>query len=174
MPLIIKDEKRFEEVSINNHIGICVGVWDLGHQVSEYKGEKSVKRKIVIRWEVNEDIESEGPYKGKKKTINGYYTHSLGSLSNLRKMLTSWLGGLTDQDVKNGFDVESLVGRSGMVNVVLSEKGTPKVGSVTKLPQGLQVFEPDTLKDFGEEPPEWILKQRVKNAEELTASGLSS
>ena len=93
------------------------------------------------------------------KTVPRFYTASLNEKSNLRATIEALIGG--PLVIKNGesFDLESLIGRNCMVNLVRSVKDGQEtsycdVKAVMPLMVGLSpmVRQPQTL-------PEWIVKK---------------
>lgn len=170
MPLIIKEEinNRIELPTEDNHVAVCVGVWDVGKQRTEYNNEIKIKQKVMFRWEIDEEITQEGEYKGKKKCINKFYTYSFHQKSRLRQDIESWIGSL-GETVKTGFDLEDLVGKACMLNIVHNNAPNNKtyanVKDIAKLPKGLKAFAPDNL--YQDNEPEFVDKIRASNRETL-------
>lgn len=57
--MILKENgggKEFEQASSGNHIARCVGLIDLGTQQSEYQGKTTYARKIVVRFELPNEL----------------------------------------------------------------------------------------------------------------------
>lgn len=170
MTIILKEEKGpvVEIPSEENHLAVCIGVWDMGKQRTDYNGEEKINHKLLIRWEIDEDI-TEGEYEGKKKCINKFYNMSLHEKSTLRGQIEAWTGKLTPVELA-GYDVESLVGKACMLNVIHNENNGrtyANVASVSKVPKGLTVFEADNLDEYMKKEPEFIQKIRDKFAESL-------
>ena len=170
MALIIKEENVSSGIELpteDNHVAVCIGVWDVGKQKTEYNGEIKIKHKVVFRWEINEEITQEGEYKGKKKCINKFYTYSFHPKAQLRNDVESWIGSLGDA-VYTGFDLELLVGQSCMLNVIHNTsngKTYANVSSISKLPKGLPSFEPDN--NYIDNEPDFVNKIRASFAETL-------
>lgn len=131
--------KEFESAPIGNHIARCIGMIDLGTQEGEYQGKTTYARKIVIRWELPNELMSEGDFAGKPFIISKFYTASLSEKANLRKDLASWRGRDFTADELKGFDSKNLLDKPCMVNVTHNEKNKAKVSGVTPIPKGLQV-----------------------------------
>lgn len=100
------------------HPAICVDVIDLGEEETPFldprTGQKKKAPKIKIVWQLH-PLDEHGNVvlrvDGKPFRVNQFYTLSLGSKANLRKDLEAWRGKpFTDDDLKNGFDVEVLIG----------------------------------------------------------------
>ena len=67
-----KQQTEFQQPPEGTHVARAVGIIDLGTQVGEYAGERTVRHQIVIRWELpHETIDVDGKpmpmaqYKGK-------------------------------------------------------------------------------------------------------------
>ena len=169
-PLYIEEVKQkttFQIASENNHVAMCAGVWDLGLQRSEYKGEYKVKRIVLIRWEIDEEIEADGEYKGKHVTVDGYYNISYHPESNITKIIKSWLGDVPFNSTD--FDFRSLPGTSCMLNIVHNVRNDityANIAGVSKLPNKLP---PITLDfDATKDPdPEFIARKRTENLESM-------
>lgn len=93
---------------------ICVDVFDAGPTETPW----GAKDKTMIVWELAEQhTEHEGPFR-----INRKYTTSLHEKSNMSKDLESWRGrGYTDQERKEGVDLERLIGVGCYLNVIHHE-----------------------------------------------------
>lgn len=171
MPLIVKEEKGQDvnfKPSENNHLAVCVGVWDIGYSKTEFNGEVKIKQKVLFRWEVDEKITS-GEYEGKYKCINKTYNLSFHEKSTLRKDLESWRGKFTPEELK-GFDLEELVGANCMLNILYNEnagKVYANISSISKTPKGLEVFTPDNL--YKDIVPEFVESYRDRNRASMTA-----
>ena len=104
---------------------------DLGTQRSEYQGEVSWKRQILVSWEVPSELSNSGePF-----LISKFYTLSLHEKSNLGKDLTAWRGRAFTELEKQQFDITALLGVPCMLNIVEGRNGNTKVGSVMPLPK---------------------------------------
>lgn len=169
MPILITKEEGnvIQELpSEDNHVAVCIGVWALGKKRTEYKGEVSIKEKILIRWEIDEEMKS-GEYAGLKKCINKYYNMSIHKDSNLTQDIESWMGSI-DQYLNDSeppaMDLEILIGKACMLNIKHNEangKTYANVMNVSKLAKGLNPFEPDNLHTPETPDPEWVEKIRA-------------
>lgn len=163
MVLIANEGKRVDFTKDNpspgQHVAVCIGVWDIGWHESEWKGQKRLNHKILIRWEIDELIDG-GEYHGKHKTINQRYNLSLGEKSILRKDLLGWRGkDLTTQELKDGFDLEAMIGQSCMINVAhvtKNDKTYANIQSISPLFKGVKSFTPDNKWDGS--APDWVKK----------------
>lgn len=170
--------KEFEAAPTGNHVARCVGIIDLGTQEGDYQGKTTHARKVVIRWELPNELISEGDWAGKPFVVSKFYTASLSEKANLRKDLAGWRGRDFTPDELAGFEAKNILDKPCMVNVIHNEKGKAKVAGVSPVPKGMQVpgrvnnlvyfslepdeFKPavfDALSDFYQEQirksPEW-------------------
>ena len=122
---------KFVGVSTGVHKARCVRMIDLGTQRSEYQGEVSWKRQILVSWEVPSELSNSG----EPLLISKFYTLSLHEKSNLGKDLTAWRGRAFTELEKKQFDITALLGVPCMLNIVESRNGNTKVGSVMPLPK---------------------------------------
>lgn len=173
MPLYVKkpDNKgSFELMPAGIYQAVCYGVWDLGNQKTVWNGQEKTQHKVVISWEINKTIESEGEYKGKRFVISNRYTFSLSEKSNLRKHLESWSGQSLKEYEDKGFDLEQLIGKNCMISIIHNEKGDKtyaNVSAVLGCPDGTQKMIPENTT----EPPEWVKKiqaEQVRGVEQAT------
>ena len=139
MKLTDKGGKEFESAPIGNHLGRCIGMIDIGTQQGDYQGKTTHARKIVVRFELPNELISEGDWAGKPFTVSKFYTASLSEKANLRKDLVSWRGREFTEDELRGFDAKNILDKPCMVNVTHNEKGKAKVSGITPIPKGMQV-----------------------------------
>jgi hypothetical protein len=131
--------KEFEAAPIGNHVARCIGLIDLGTQQGEYQGKTTHARKIVLRWELPNEVMSEGEWAGQPFMVSQFYTASLSEKANLRKVLESWRGKPFTPEELMGFDSKNLLDKPCMVNITHTEKGKAKVASVAQVPKGMTV-----------------------------------
>lgn len=179
MPLIVKPKinkdtnKQIELASEDNHVAVCVGVWDMGNTAITFTATKETKilHKILIRWEIDEDIQQEGEYKGKKKCVDKTYNFTFHEKSNLRRDVESWIGKLPDDVIMKGYDLENLIGQPCMLNIVHNkdEHGNTwvNVNNISKLPKGLQPFITDNLEAYRQQEPAFVQNRRDGYAQKL-------
>lgn len=130
--------KDFEQASAGNHVARCVGMIDLGTQQSDYQGKTTHARKIVLRFELPNELIADGEYAGRPFIVGKFYTASLSEKANLRKDLESWRGRPFTPEELAGFDSKNILGKPCMVNVVHTEKGKAKIASIAPIPKGMQ------------------------------------
>lgn len=130
--------KDFEQASAGNHVARCVGMIDLGTQQSDYQGKTTHARKIVLRFELPNELIADGEYAGRPFIVGKFYTASLSEKANLRKDLESWRGRPFTPEELAGFDSKNILDKPCMVNVVHTEKGKAKIASIAPIPKGMQ------------------------------------
>lgn len=166
---------NYEPVPEDNHVGILIGVTDLGTHQESYQGQapKTV-RKIRLQWELPHVKRTDGS----TATISAQYNLSFHEKSSFRQMLDKWLGANWHAGLK-GKGLEELIGLPGMVNVeVKPDRNDPSgqktfsvITAVTKLPKGMTppVATKDTFYldlDDKHLPP----KLSMRDAEKIRAS----
>jgi hypothetical protein len=139
MKLTDNGGKEFEQPPIGNHVARCIGMIDLGTQQGDYQGKTTHARKIVLRWELPNELISEGEWAGKPFVVSQFYTASLSEKANLRKVLESWRGKPFTPEELMGFDSKNLLDKPCMLNVTHTDKGKAKVASVAQVPKGMTV-----------------------------------
>ncbi len=99
------------------HLGICFQIVGLGNQ--EFKG--NVTPRVWIGFELPDVL-----IKGKPMTIGKEYALFVGGKSKLGEMLKSWRGKpFTDEEME-AFEVTSIAGKIGQVNVTAKESDRSK------------------------------------------------
>ena len=119
---------EYPKVPTGVHNARCVRVIDLGTQRSDYGGNITFKRQVLIIWEVPDQMSNDQPM-----TISKFYTLSLHEKSNLGMDLVSWRGRPFTETEKKGFDITKLIGITCQLNVMHNEKGKEKISSVMPL-----------------------------------------
>lgn len=130
---------NFEPIPADNHVGVCIGVLDMGtHEESFQGGPARVVRKIKVQFELPGVVRTDG----KAAIISATYNCSMNEKATFRKVLDAWLGvGWTD--LYRGRPWDFLIGLPAMV---LVESGPGKrdpgrtvtwIGTVAKFPKGL-------------------------------------
>lgn len=127
----------FEQPPAGNHIARCYQVVDLGTQEGEFEGKKNSARKVSIRWELCNELMTEGEMAGKPFSVGKIYTASLNEKATLRAHLESWRGRAFTEAELMGFDPAKVLGAACMVNVGMTPKNKAKVLSVAAVPKGM-------------------------------------
>ena len=100
------------------HRAVCVDVVDLGMVTQSFNGDERTRRKLNLVWQI-EASKQEDAGVSRRPLVSRRYTASLHPKASVRKDLESWRGGaLSPEELRQGFDFESLVGRPAMVQVV--------------------------------------------------------
>jgi hypothetical protein len=143
------DAPRYPSVSVGVHKARCVKIIDLGTQKSDFNGEVSWKRQVLIIFETPEEHNSEG----QPLTISKFYTLSLHEKANLGNDLTSWRGRAFSEAEKQSFDISKLLGVPCLLNV-MDKNGKSKISSIMPMKKGDPIAEQVTpsvvfsLEDF--------------------------
>jgi len=147
MSLTVKESGgTFVPCPAGSHLGICVGIIDLGTQVSpfndELTGEPKMNKQVFIQWELpNELMANDEPF-----TIGRFYTASLSEKANLRKDLQAWRGREFTAEELDGFSLKNILGKACLLSVIHYTKKNgsagAKVGSVMQLTKGTDIPKP--------------------------------
>lgn len=126
------------------HPAVCCDVVDLGVMKVVYAGKEKAQHKIRIVWQLDEADATGKPFRVQQR-----YTLSLHEKAALRKDLESWRGKpFTEEEIKDGFDIEKLIGVGCFLNVMHEAKGTTmyaNVKAIMRLPKGVQS---PTVRDY--------------------------
>lgn len=129
--------KEFAQAPTGNHVARCVKVIDLGTQRKEWEGKVSVQRKVMIGWELPNELIPDGDAAGKPFVVSGIYTASISEKATLRGMLTAWRDRDFSPDELKEFEIRKILGAPCMLSVVKSAKGKSVVGGVASMPKGM-------------------------------------
>lgn len=122
------------------HVAVCYRLIDLGTQKTEYQGETKTQRKIMLSWELADELMEDGrPF-----TVSKRYTLSSHEKSTLRAHLEAWRGKAfteAELDPTNpaGFNIKNILGKGCLLSVVHNTKDGKtyaNVGSLSKLIKG--------------------------------------
>lgn len=164
---------KLPPVEPGTYMAICVGIYDLGEQQTEWKGKTRYSNQIMFTFELaGETIEVDGEMKPRQ--LSRSFAVSTSNKAGLRKFLTSWRGqAFTDEEIKQ-FNTDTMLGRPAMIQVVLNDTGEyANIDGVMRLPKGmtaptteseLYCFNIDEWDDKTFETlPEWI-QEKIKNS----------
>jgi hypothetical protein len=127
----------FKSAPAGTHVARCIRLIDIGTQHGEYQGKRTVRRQIIVMWELpNELMDGDEP---KPFVCSKFYTASLSEKANLRKDLEAWRGRAFSNEELAGFDLKTILGKPCMLSIVEKDGGGTKVGGVMSLPKGMQV-----------------------------------
>lgn len=159
--MIVKASNNFvkEWISEGTHDAVCYALYDLGFQEGEYKGKKTINRKLVLAWQVKEKIEGNGDYQGKHKVCYRQLTASLGEKAELRSILVSWRGKQFSEEELQGFDLSKLIGAKCRLSIAHKYDAYGNVtginiSQVLKATPQHSNFTPDKIDKI----PKWIME----------------
>jgi hypothetical protein len=140
---------NYEPVPADNHVGILIGITDLGTHMESYKGAPpKPKRKIRLQWELPDVTRADGS----TATISAKYTYSMHENASFRQVLDKWLGAGWPEQHK-GQSWEFLLEMPAMVQVEqVKEEGDSDrvfsvVAGVSKVPARLANDLPKATRD---------------------------
>jgi len=134
---------------------VCYALFDLGTHDSDYQGNVTEKREVVLIFEIPSlriEYEKDGEKLEGPKVISKRYTWSMHEKANLRKDMETWRGkSFTDLEAAD-FDFEQLLGANCIIQVMHKEKSNgdkyAKIGSITKTLKGMEKLNPENPKGF--------------------------
>jgi hypothetical protein len=120
-------------------VGRCMKLIDLGTQHSEFYKKSS--RKVILSFELPQLLHKGGNFDAQPFILSKRYTLSHNEKSTLRQDLESWYGrtfNTVDLNKAGGFDLERLLGRYALLNIVHTEDGQfANIKSINPLAQGM-------------------------------------
>ena len=134
---------NFQPTPAGNHVAICYRFIDLGTQLVEWKGTQKTQRKVLVSWELPNELMAEGEKIGQPFTIGKKYTWSMHEKATLRHDLESWRGrGFTEDDFAgpNRFNVKNIIGKPCMLSVVHETKEGntySNIMTIAAMPKGI-------------------------------------
>lgn len=162
------------------YLAVVVGVYDLGTQSG---GQYGPNHQILVTFELHR---KRGPAKdkaGRVFLISNFYNLSFGEGSNLRKDVEKILGRkFTDAEAKDGFDVETLLGKACRLQIEHKTKdGKTRaiIGGLMSLDEDDPTpetesdevyYEIDSSRTVPDSIPDWIGKL-IRRSKEFGGSG---
>ena len=135
MPIYAKAGASFTPAPAGAHPAVCCDVVDLGDITIEYQGKAKTQHKIKIVWQI-EELRADGhPHQIRKQ-----YTLSLHDKASLRKDLEAWRRKQFTEEELRGFDVEQLLDKPCLLNVIHREANGntyANVSAIMRLPKGM-------------------------------------
>lgn len=159
----------FELTPAGTHAAICYRLIDLGTQKQVFGSDTKNIHKILISWELPDELMTDGrPF-----TIHSRYTLSLHEKAKLRADLESWRGRAFTEAELEGFDLENLLGKGCLVNVVHTEnngKTYANIRALTPLPKGMRVpaTTENPLVSFSLQDPDWAAFEALSDGLQTT------
>lgn len=139
MPTAKEASKTFTPVPAGSHIGRAVSCISLGTQPAQ--GEFLATFKVLLAWEVPDEIIKDQDGNEKPMIISKEFSLSLGKKSNLRRDLEGWRGREFTADELKGFQVENVLDKPCMLNVIHKTSSAGNVyaviSSISALPKGV-------------------------------------
>lgn len=131
------ERTEFEMAPADNHVATCYMVCDLGLHEQEWQGNTTLKRRVRLAWELGEVMRDGRPF-----SVSKEYTLSLNEKATLRHDLEAWRGRAFTEDELAGFDLQNILGKTCLVNVVHQSKRDgsgmyARVAGVSRLPKGM-------------------------------------
>lgn len=138
-PIIATAGESFTPAPAGVHQAVCVDCVDKGLLPNSFR-PGTTQHKIVLAWQIEECRDD-----GKRFLVYKRYTCSLNEKATLRKDLESWRGKPFTRDEEMGFDVESVIGANGLINIQHNEsngKTYANVVAVMPLAKGMAKIKP--------------------------------
>lgn len=131
---------EFEIAPQGAHVARCCKIIDLGtHEDPKFKKKRHL---AWIFWELPNTQQERASAGGDPFVVGNRYTLSHNEKATLRQHLESWYGRQFDDrqlDEAGGFDLERLLGRPALLNIVHSQDGKyANVRAVMPLPRGTE------------------------------------
>lgn len=174
MPLLARETGGdFELVPEGVHNAVCTKIIDLGMQESTYNGVTSLKRKVLIEWEIDGEKRKDGePF-----LVAARYTLSLGKNSQLRKVLQGWRGKAFTKEELAGFDLEKVLGAPCQIQIVHNDasNGNTYANVENVMPLGKGVARPspsgETLIYSCDAPDRSVLEKLSEKLGDIVTTG---
>jgi hypothetical protein len=124
------NDRQFELPPAGTHQAVCNKVIDLGTQSSTYMGKPKRQHKVLLAWELAEELMSDGrPF-----MIQQRYTWSMSDKAALRRDLESWRGQpFAEKDFQgpHRFDIKNILGKNCLLTVMHTEKDGKHYANIT-------------------------------------------
>ena len=129
----------FELAPEGMHVARCFKIVDLGTHFNPAFAKEI--HKVGVYFEMPKTLQKEGSNAGRPFIIKQDFTLSHHKKALLRITLENWYGKRFDTkalDAAGGFDLEKVLGRAGLLNIVHSEDGKyANITTVNPLPDGM-------------------------------------
>ncbi len=133
LPMPANNDIEFTPPPAGTHRSVCYRVIDLGTQQIEWNNQVKHQHKILISWELSDELMTDGEKAGLPFTIHQRYTHSSSDKATLRKHLESWRGKAFEESDfgPGGFELSSLQGVPCLLSVVHAYKNNKTYANIT-------------------------------------------
>ena len=179
------EHTEFAKVEPGTYMARCISMIEIGHVTTEFNGEKKKVHKVMLTWELPEELavfnEDKGP---EPYVVSKTYTLSMHEKSTLRKDLESWRGkGFTELEAAK-FDITKLLGVPCLLTVTHQPGKTDPtktyvvVASISRLMKGQECPPPvNPSKVLSFDDFDWsvyeglsdYMKDRIKESDEFKA-----
>lgn len=175
---------NYSPIEAGNYTARCFQMVHIGTVEETIQGQTKRLNKVRLTWELPTELKEYKEGEGEKPAIiSKEFTLSLNEKATLRKYLASWRGKDFTEEQAKSFDIEALIGKPCMLNVIhkASKDGTKtyaEIGSISPLPKGLvcdpPINQPTVLsydkfdEALFESLPDFV-KDKVKSSEEYKA-----
>lgn len=143
---------KFTPAPAGTHAAVCCDVRDLGVLEVKWQNETKRQHKILVSWQIDEARDDGKPY-----LVSRRYTLSLHEKAGLRKDLESWRGRPFSEGELNQFDVETIVGKPCLLNVIHRQSGGDtfaNVAGVMAMPRNMPAPQVRDYVRFTEREPD--------------------
>lgn len=174
-----KPERTYELVPAGNHVARLYQIIHIGTNTFEYMGEQKKSDKVRLSFELcnEKKVFKEGD-EAKPFSIAREFGLTMGKKSNLRPFVEGFIGTQLDEEEAYAFDLDELLGRACLLNVVHAEVGDKVYANIrgaSPLPKGMdapELFNESSIIDVDSTPFEVIdalpdfIKDKMKSSEE--------
>lgn len=134
---------NYEPVPAGNHVARLYRIINIGTVEEAYMGEIKEQNKIMLTFELSNELKEFKEGEGAKPlSVSREYTFSMGSKANLRKFVEGYLGVALNDAEADAFDIETLIGKPCLLNVVHKKSNAGRTYSLiqgaTPLPKGME------------------------------------
>lgn len=175
----------FAKVEPGTYMARCYSMIEIGHIDTEFNGEKKKTHKVMLTWELPDELATFNEDKGPEPySVSKTYTLSMHEKATLRKDLESWRGqGFTELEAAK-FDITKLLGVPCLLTIThQSGKQDPTktyvtVTSISRLMKGQECPNPvNPSRVLSYDNFDWkifeslseFMKERIKQSDEFRA-----
>lgn len=135
------------------HLAVCYRFIDLGTQETEYQGQKKHQRKVLMGWELPDELMEDG----KPFVIQQRYTWSMSDKAKLRADLESWRGRAFEEKDFGTFNIKNVLGKPCVLTIVHTVKNGKTYANIAAVgkpmkgmnsPQPVNPIQYFSLEDF--------------------------
>lgn len=173
------DGGPFETCPQGTHLAICYRFIDLGTQRYQHPGGPRDQHKVMISWELPEQLMAEGEFAGQPFTFHQQYTWSMNENATLRKHLESWRGIPFKQEDfgAGGCDIRDILGKTCMLSLGHNSSGyrtSVRLIAISRTKKGMKPpdtpFNPIEYFTLGEQRVDLLTFSRLSEKLQATIS----